>query len=283
MSKSNSFHFTIGHFEALAIRDSVSPMSITSLFADLSTGDVQELFTHYDFKLAEIFEVICLLIRTNQHLILIDTGWGSGWDTNSGRLIRILQRQGIRRSEIDTVILSHGHPDHIGGNFGINHKPVFPRARYVMFRPEWEFWHAKPDLEEMDETRKRTMQTFVQKNLIPLQDRLELVDGDKDIRPGIELIKTPGHTPGHISLAISSGTESLIYVADTFHNPLQLLRPEKCVSLDLNPEQAIVSRKQIIKQAAANKTLVFACHFPFPGLGYFLPEKDVCSWFPVQI
>jgi glyoxylase-like metal-dependent hydrolase (beta-lactamase superfamily II) len=282
MSKNNSFHFKIGQFEALAIRDSISPMAITSLFPDLSAINLQKLFNRYNFKLADIFEVICLLIRTNQHLILIDTGWGTGWNANSGKLIRILQREGIRRSEIDTIILSHGHPDHIGGNTGANQKPVFPNARYVIYWPEWEFWHSKPDLEKLDESIKRNMLAFVQKNLIPIQDRLELVDDDKDIRPGIKLIKTPGHTPGHISLAISSGSESLIYVADTFHNPLQLLSPEQCVSLDLSTEQAIVSRKQIINRAVADKTLVFACHFPFPGLGYFVVKEDVWSWSPMN-
>ena len=282
MSKSNSFQFKIGHFEALAIRDSISPMAIPSLFSDLSATILQQLFTRHNFKLADVFEVNCLLVRTNQNLILIDTGWGAGWDANSGKLIRILQRKGIRRSEIDTVILSHAHPDHIGGNTGAGQKPVFPNARYVIYRPEWEFWHSKPDLEKLDDAKKRNMLAFVKKNLFPIQDRLEFVDGDKEIRPGIKLIKTPGHTPGHISLVISSGSASLIYVADTFHNPLQLLSPVQCVSLDLSPEQAIASRKQIINRAAANKILVFACHFPFPGLGYFVPEEEVWSWSPVN-
>jgi len=277
-----SFRFNIGHFECLVMRDTISPMELDVLFPNITATQLQQLFTQYNIQPGEIMDVMCLFIRTGDHAILIDTGWGVWPQPIPGNLVQNLQLEGIQCQDIDTIILSHGHPDHIGGNIDAEQKSVFPNARYVMYKKEWEFWTSEPDISHIDERFRHTMLISVQKNLIPIRDQLKLIDDNTEIMPGIEFINTPGHTPSHISLIISSGTEQLIYTGDLFQHPLQLARPDWCTPFDHDPEQTADTRTQTIHRIAEHNMLAFACHFPFPGLGYIVPKDDMYTWQPLE-
>src|SRR4030042_3818003 len=123
-------------------------------------------------------EIMCLFVKAGKHSILIDTGWGTRLQVNTGKLVHVLEAEGIKRREIGTVINSHGHPDHIGGNTDAGLKPAFPNARYIMCRREWEFWNSGPSLARVDEFIRVTMLEGVQKNLVPLKERFELADDE---------------------------------------------------------------------------------------------------------
>ena len=105
---------------------------------------------------------------------------------------------------------------------------------------------------------------------------------EKEFLQGIKLIWAPGHSPFHCVLNISSGTEQLLYVSDLIHHPLQIARPECCVFGDLDPEQARRTRAQIMSQAAKSNVLVFASHFPFPGLGCIKRSGELLTWEPIK-
>lgn len=276
------FRFPIGSFECLVIRDTLSPMELDFLFSDLSVRQLKQLLSKYNTPPGEIMDILCLLVRTGEHSVLIDTGWGLGSQPNSGKLIRNLQSAGISREEIDIIILSHGHPDHIGGITHPEYGSTFPNAHYFISKKEWEFWASDPDLVQVDETVKHTMLTSVQKNLIPIQDNLTLVDDETEIVPGIKFIRAPGHTPDHIVPIISSGTDHLLCSCDVLQHPIQLARPDLCTALDMSHEQASSTRTQIIHRAMESNMLVFACHFPFPGLGHIIPKDDIYLWQPVE-
>jgi len=165
----DSFPFKVGNFECLAISDGTFPVP---------GAQPGQSFGQYEMQPGQIMEVTGLFIRTPEHAVLIDTGWGVGVEPDAGKLLQNLQAAGIQRTEIDTVILSHGHPDHIGGNTDAEGNPAFPNARYIMCRKEWEFWTSGPLLSQIDERFKHTMLDAVQKNLIPIKDRFELIDDD---------------------------------------------------------------------------------------------------------
>jgi glyoxylase-like metal-dependent hydrolase (beta-lactamase superfamily II) len=276
----NSHFFKIGDFQALVIRDSGGPQAWDSFFPTVNSRELHQAFSQYNFSIHDIMEVMCLLIRAGKHLILVDTGWGVQSQMITGKLFQNLEAEGIRRQDIDMVINSHGHPDHIGGNTDNDGKPAFPNARYVMCRKEWEFWTSMPLLSEIDERFRYTMLETVQKNLIPLKDRFELIDDEAEILPGIESFQAPGHTPNQIVLLISSGKERLFCIFDMAHHPIQFLRPSWTVPLDLQPEQAATTRKQFLSEKLTSDTLVFACHFPFPGLGRLIKRDDGWLWQP---
>ena len=225
-----------------------------------------------------------LVINTGQRRVLVDTGAGS-LEPTTGRLIPNLQSEEIAPEDIDTVILTHGHPDHIGGNIDSRGKPAFPNARYIMWKDEWDFWTSEPDLAELDVDGhiKEVLITVARKNLPPIQDQLELVDHETEIVPGIRAVAAPGHTPGHMAVAITSDSEQLLYISDAVIHPIHLEQPEWYAAVDLAPEQVVTTRRRLLGRAAVEKPLVLAFHFPFPGLGHVVQKGEGWQWQPIDM
>jgi glyoxylase-like metal-dependent hydrolase (beta-lactamase superfamily II) len=225
-----------------------------------------------------------LLINTGRHRVLVDTGGGAGLTPSVGKLIPYMQAEGIETAEIDTVILTHGHPDHVGGNTDTEGKPAFPNARYIMWKDEWEFWTSEPDLSQLqvEKDLKELMLALARKNLPPIKDQLDLVEREAEILSGIRAIAAPGHTPGHMALVVSSDNEQLLYVSDAVLSPIHLEQPEWYPVFDLDPEQAMATRRQLLARIVAEKALVITCHFPFPGLGRVVQTAEACQWQPIE-
>jgi len=195
-----------------------------------------------------------------------------------------LQAEGIKPTDIDIVIISHGHLDHIGGNTDIEGKLAFPNARYITSKDEWKFWMPEPDLTQLkvNDNLKQGMLMVARKNLFPIQDRVDTVDYETEILPGIKTIAAPGHTPGHMALAISSGDQKLLCIFDIAHYPFQLEQPDWHFSVDIMPERASDSRRQVLARASTEKTLVWAYHFAFPGLGHIINDGEAWGWQPIK-
>jgi glyoxylase-like metal-dependent hydrolase (beta-lactamase superfamily II) len=113
-------------------------------------------------------------------LVLVDTGAG-GLAPTTGRLLQNLKAEGIAPEEIDTVILTHGHPDHIGGNTDAQGKPAFPNARYVMWKDEWDFWTSERAEQRLDEHVRELLLKFARENLPPIQGQVDLFDGETEM------------------------------------------------------------------------------------------------------
>jgi len=278
----HSLHFNIGSFKCSVIRDTISPMELEFLFSNTPVDQLQQLLNQYKIQPGKVMDVMCLFIRTPDHNILIDTGWGVSSQPDTGKLVENLQLQKIQPEEIDTIILSHGHPDHIGGITDVKSGLVFPKARYFMCKKAWKYWTSEPDLTQIDKNIAHTMLTAARKNLVPIKNRLSLIDSDTEIIPGVEYINAPGHSPDHGVLVISSGNEQLLYSSDLFHHPLQLARPDLSMALDLMPGQAIKMRTKMIRRVVAANMMVFACHFPFPGIGHIISKGDAFLWQPIN-
>ncbi len=132
----------------------------------------------------------------------------------TGKLIPNLRAEGITPEEIDFVILSHVHPDHAGGNLDEDGKLAFPNAQFVMWQKEWTFWTNDPDLSGFKIAQfVLLLIDCANRNIPPIQDRLTLIEREEEIVPGIHAMFTPGHTPGHMALIISSGEEKLLYTS----------------------------------------------------------------------
>jgi glyoxylase-like metal-dependent hydrolase (beta-lactamase superfamily II) len=216
-------------------------------------------------------------------MVLVDTG-ADGLAPTTGKLVPNLKKEDIFPGDIDTVILTHGHPDHIGGNIDSDGKPTFPNARYIMWKDEWDFWTSKPNLKELkiDEHLKELLITYANKNLLPLQDRIDLVDQEKEVVTGIKVIKAHGHTPGHIAVAITENNERLLYSSDAVLLQIHLEHPNWYAAVDFTPKQAITTRQRLLDRAAVEKSMILAFHFPFPGLGYVIRKGEGWEWNPIS-
>ena len=282
--KNNSFLFKIGNFNCIAVSDGTFTYSDISFYQIAPKEHLQNVFREHDLQSGQITTpYTCLFIDTGKHRVLVDTGMGTGVAPSVGNLLNNLHEEGIEGSDIDTVILTHCHPDHIGGIINAEGKPVFPNARYVMWKEEWDFWASEPDLTQLkvDEQIKQLILMSARKNLPPITNRLDLIDSEIEILPGIRAISAPGHTPGHMVLSISSGGDHLLCASDTVLSPIHLEKPDWRPVFDFEPEQAAITKCKIFDRAADEKSMVFAFHFPFPSLGHVIKKGDGWQWQPI--
>jgi glyoxylase-like metal-dependent hydrolase (beta-lactamase superfamily II) len=215
----------------------------------------------------------CLLVETGRHVVLADTGLGTASST-SGAILARLEMAGIRRQDVDTVIFTHAHPDHLGGAVDMRNPraplPMFPNASYVMSETEWGFWTAdRVDLHglRLGGDVKADMQSTARRCLRVLRHQVELIDRETEIVPGLRALAAPGHTPGHLALLLASEGRQMLHLGDAAVHPLHLEHPEWQNGFDLLPDRALATRRALLERAAAEEMRVMAFHFPFPSVG----------------
>ncbi|MCO5204308.1 MAG: MBL fold metallo-hydrolase [Anaerolineae bacterium] len=273
----NSYTFTIGRFECMIINDGGYAGTASALFA----GAPEQALAHALAQHGETPDKLpatcsCLLVQSESQLILIDTGVGFLYSME-GRLVATMREKGFAPDDVDIVVLTHIHGDHIGGCINHNGELTFSNARFVMGGDEWHYWTSQESLQDAPQWAADTAQQILPK----LADRMRVIQGQNEIVRGIELIPAPGHTIGHVAVSISSDGDQLLYLSDTALHPIHLEYPDWTASVDQIPEQTIETRKQLFELAVREKALVTLFHFmPFPSLGYIRRLADRWQWEP---
>jgi len=285
--KTEVYRFKVGDFECMAINDGtfiykppLIPPPADFLFANAPKRLLDQTLRDHGIQPERWTEFVtpytCVMINTGKHKVLVDTG-ADGLTPETGRLLRNLQAVGIEAGDIDTVILTHAHDDHIGGNTDAKGKSAFPNARYVMWRDEWTFWTS----EQPETLYENEDFTFVRKNLLPIQDQIDLLDHEAEIVPGIRAVPAPGHTPGHLAVSVSSNGKQLLCISDAFLHPIHIEHPEWHAAHEVAPEQITKTRHFLLNKAATEEALVLAFHFSFPGLGHVVRRGTRWQWKPI--
>jgi glyoxylase-like metal-dependent hydrolase (beta-lactamase superfamily II) len=287
-----SYSFKVGNLECTAISDGtftyappIFPPPATALFTNASNEQLEQVLGKYDLQPEKWMEwtstYICLVIKTSDYRVLVDTGAGN-LAPSTGKLHQNMKAEGLMPEDIDVVIITHAHPDHIGGNTIHRGKSAFPNARFVMWKDEWDFWTSERAERALDENMAILLD-IARKNLLPIQGQLELIDHETEIVPGISAFAAPGHTPGHMGLSVSSLNDKLLILSDTVLHPIHLERPEWHAVFDLDPQQTLSTRRRLLHKAAVERDLAFAFHLPFPGLGYVLQKSEGWQWQQLEI
>lgn len=208
------------------------------------------------------------LVNTGSELVLFDTGLGQGG------LKRALAAAGVAPEDIDIVVITHMHPDHIGGLMA-DGAPAFANARYVMGAVEYNFWSA------MDAGNR--VGDLVAKNVTPLAEKASFIDDGARVASGITALASFGHTPGHMCFVLESGGQQLVLTADLAnHYVWSFANPDWIVSFDTDKAAATASRRRVLGMLAADKMPMIGYHMPFPAAGFVETRGEGFRYVPVS-
>jgi glyoxylase-like metal-dependent hydrolase (beta-lactamase superfamily II) len=262
--------FEVGRSRCEIVPDGIAPYRKETIFSDAND---QELTRALEGILnAEGWLPVPynpLLVRSGKDVVLLDTGAGAElaeeWGDPVGQLQGSLERAGIDPRQVTVVVLSHAHPDHIGGltvEAPDGRRPVFPTARHVISSEEFEFWTAGAVPEDF-----ASMATLATKHLLPLREAglLELVDGETEIVPGMSIVSAPGHTPGHMVVSIAAGPGSAMYLGDAVLTEVSFEYPGWTSRLEIDRPAAAKTRRRLLDRAVEERSIVAGFHLRAAG------------------
>ncbi len=248
------------------VSDGTLQLPVSLIGPDAKPEDVKALLGAMVQGTNVQFEASPLLLRSGSEVILMDTGSGGGFQPTAGKIAGSLKEAGVEASAITKVIFTHAHPDHCWGTLGADGKPIFANASFHMAEIEWNFWTA-PDLASRMPKDMEGMVKATQGQLAGFKDKVAMFKPGAEILPGINVLDTAGHTPGHVSFELAGG-DGLIITADAIINPMVYFpHPDWKFGFDADHATAMANRKKLLDMASTGKKKLLGYHWPYPGIG----------------
>ena len=270
---------TIGNVEITSLSDGILEFDLCNFFPDIPSEHWSPYREHLTPEQHVRFNLACFLIRSGGRNIIVDTGLGpkpaDAPETPWGELLNDFKAHGVQPEEIDMVVMTHLHRDHVGWNLlsqNGKYVPTFPNARYYMSATDWEACHR----EEILQARFPN----APESVWPLEDLgvMELMEGEFTLTSELTTLPTPGHTPGHMSIMITSQGERGLVLGDVLHNTVQVHEVDWVSRADMDPEQTRATRRSIVERLEREGTTVAAVHLPAPGFGKIVRLEGRRYW-----
>ena len=274
--------FMLGDFEITAVSDGTVDLPVDELLKESPQKTQAALAKNFQKAPLET-SVNAFLINTGKRLVLVDTGAGSLFGPTLGKLASNIKSSGYRLEDVDDVLLTHMHPDHVGG-LTVNGVVQFPNATVHAVKQEADYWLSQQNLDNAPKDAKGFFQgAAASVNPYVSARKLVLFEGDVEVVPGVASLASPGHTVGHTSYVVRSQGQELLIVGDLIHVPaVQLVHPEVTIGFDTDAAGAAASRAKVFTDAAKSGVLVGASHMPFPGVGHLTRTGKSYQWVPVN-
>ncbi|MCL2789230.1 MAG: MBL fold metallo-hydrolase [Desulfobulbus sp.] len=279
------YRIQLGQFEITAIYDGTIYLK-TKLLHNTKPEDLDRLLARMFVGTPAMQTAVnAYLINTGEHLVLVDAGAAKLFGPNLGHVVDNMTASGYDPAQIDTVIITHMHGDHVGGLRDQEGKPLFPQAAILVSQAENDYWLSEKTAAAAPEEARPffKMAHDAAAPYLTTGQWKTFVEGAVLV-PGIKAVKAPGHTPGHTAYAVESAGQKLLIWGDIVHaHAVQFAKPDISIDFDTDQKQAIVTRKAIMQEMAASQSLVAGMHLPFPGIGHVRAEgKGHYAWVPVE-
>jgi glyoxylase-like metal-dependent hydrolase (beta-lactamase superfamily II) len=268
--------YKVGSAEVTAIYDGIWEKAHDPAFiSNASVDDVKAAMVKAGLPpdFVSIPFTVCV-VKTGGKTILCDSGTGGQVQPTAGKLAANMKAAGIDATKIDTILISHFHPDHI---FGLmekdTNKPVHPNAEIIVSDVEYKFWTDPAVIDRLPEARKGLARRI--QAVFPTWKNIKQVTGEPEVATGIRFVEAPGHTPGHRAFHLSSGASQLMISNDTAYVPaLVVANPGWRGAYDQDGATAEASRRKLLDRVIADKIQICGYHFPFPGAGTIQKDGD---------
>jgi glyoxylase-like metal-dependent hydrolase (beta-lactamase superfamily II) len=268
LAASATHKLKLGTAEITIVSDGVFSLPRSLVLPDKPEADIVGLFQAHGASMEIVAETNVTVVRDGPVLALIDTGAGPDFMPTLGKFGDRLEEIGIKAEDVTHVVFTHAHADHFWGVIDpLGDGSRWPKAKHVMSRGERDFWLAQ-GIEDKVPAFQKSMATGIQRRLKELGDLITVADAGSDVAPGLALMATPGHTPGHVSVAVRSGNEELVVLGDALtHAAVSFGAPDWRWGSDIDADQAVRTRKALLDDLANRKAAVIGYHLPWPGLG----------------
>lgn len=277
------YRYKIGDIEVTAIFEGWAPRPLENFIRNATLPEVQAA-ARDAFLPADTIQntFTTLVVRNGDRITLIDAGLGDMGPPTTGNWTANFRAAGFDPAQVNTVVISHFHGDHIGGLRRKDGTAVFPNAEVMVPAAEWAFWMDDTRMNQAPEGMRGGFQG-ARRVFGPMAKDVKQYDPDKEIVPGLTSIALPGHTPGHTGFMIASGNGRLMVLSDTANHPALFVRnPDWQAVFDMDAEQARGTRRRMLDMAATERAQVAFYHAPFPATGFIAKEGNGYRMVPVQ-
>lgn len=273
--------FKLGQAELISISDGNLVLPGAFFFGELPQDEVMEILSEHGLSMEQLQPPCNLtLLRDGDRTVLFDAGSGSGFMPSAGILTESLDAIGMTPDDITHVVFTHAHPDHLWGVLDDFDDPVFTNAEFMIGQAEWDYWRDPNTVNTIGDARA-SFAVGAARRLEAIEDTISFFGDGEEILPGIMAHSTPGHTPGHMSFEVRSGTEAVLVGGDAIGNHhIAFARPDWASGSDQDADLGAKTRTRLLDKLAADKIPLVGFHLPNGGLGRVERKDDAYRFVP---